>query len=192
MSKVLLSWQKWQQTTLARHGYMLIHVPGSGTIYLLAMAMTLATTLKKEQRKDDLLSSIVSKSRHKNDDGKPSYEEIISTIEQFVGLYASDARINYETGYWLEQHGVKMSQQNIERIIDDAKTRVHGREEIESIDALTIASSDKARDWLIAGIVPLGSVTLLAAAGGTGKALPLWSKILTPSGWTTMGKIKGG
>jgi hypothetical protein len=29
---------------------------------------------------------------------RPSYEEIISTIEQFVGLYASEARVNYETG----------------------------------------------------------------------------------------------
>ena len=85
-----------------------------------------------------------------------------------------------------------MSQQNIERIIDEAKERVHGKEEIESVDALTIASSDKARDWLIAGIVPLGSVTLLAAAGGTGKAQPLWSKVLTPTGWTTMGNINVG
>ena len=139
--------------------------------------------------KDDLLSSIVSKSRHKNTDGKPSYEEIISTIEGFVGLYANEARINYETNYWLEQRGVKMTQQNVEKIIDEAKTRVHGKEEIESIDALTIASSDKARDWLIAGIVPLGSVTLLAAAGGTGKAGPLWSKVLTPNGWKRMGDI---
>jgi hypothetical protein len=142
--------------------------------------------------KDDLLSSIVSKNRHKGEDGKPSYEEIISAVEQFVGLYANDARINYETGYWLEQRAVKMSQQNIERIIDEAKGRVHGKEEIESVDALTIASSDKARDWLIAGIVPLGSVTLLAAAGGTGKAQPLWSKVLTPTGWTTMSKINVG
>ena len=118
--------------------------------------------------KDDLLSSIGS-SRHKGKDGKPSYDEIISTIEGFVGLYANEARINYETNYWLEQRGVKMSQQSVEKIIDEAKLRVHGKEEIESIDALTIASSDKARDWLIAGIVPLGSVTLLAAAGGTGK-----------------------
>jgi hypothetical protein len=125
--------------------------------------------------KDDLLSSIVSKSRHKNTDGKPSYEEIISTIEGFVGLYANEARINYETNYWLEQRGVKMTQQNVEKIIDEARTRVHGKEEIESIDALTIASSDKARDWLIAGIVPLGSVTLLAAAGGTGKTTLLYN-----------------
>jgi hypothetical protein len=88
--------------------------------------------------KDDLLSSIVSKNRHKGEDGKPSYEEIISAVEQFVGLYANDARINYETGYWLEQRAVKMSQQNIERIIDEAKGRVHGKEEIESVDALTI------------------------------------------------------
>ena len=124
--------------------------------------------------KDDLLSSIGS-SRHKGRDGKPSYDEIISTIEGFVGLYANEARINYETNYWLEQRGVKMSQQNVEKIIDEARVRVHGREEIESIDALTIASSDKARDWLIAGIVPLGSVTLLAAAGGTGKTTLLYN-----------------
>jgi hypothetical protein len=118
--------------------------------------------------KDDLLSSIGS-SRHKGKDGKPSYDEILSTIEGFIGLYNNEARISYETSHWLEQRGVKMSQQNVEKIIDEAKLRVHGKEEIESIDALTIASSDKARDWLIAGIVPLGSVTLLAAAGGTGK-----------------------
>ena len=135
--------------------------------------------IEEGAEKDDLLSSIVSKSRHASDDGKPSYEEIISTIEQFVGLYSSEARINYETGYWLEQRGVKMSQQNIERIIDDAKARVYGKEEIEGIDALTIANSDKARDWLIAGIVPLGSVTLLAAAGGTGKTTLVYNCIIS-------------
>jgi hypothetical protein len=144
--------------------------------------------------KDDLLASIASKSRHASDDGKPSYEEIISTIEQFVGLYSSEARINYETGYWLEQRGVKMSQQNIERIIDDAKARVYGKEEIEGIDALTIANSDKARDWLIAGIVPLGSVTLLAAAGGTGKTTLVYNWALhvalgTP--WSNRRCMKG-
>ena len=144
--------------------------------------------------KDDLLSSIVSKSRHKNTDGKPSYEEIISTIEGFVGLYANEARINYETNYWLEQRGVKMTQQNIEKIIDEARVRVHGREEIESIDALTIASSDKARDWLIAGIVPLGSVTLLAAAGGTGKTTLLYNwalHVALGSPWSGRRCMKG-
>lgn len=141
--------------------------------------------------KDDLLSSI-GPSRHKGRDGKPSYDEIISVIEGFVGLYANEARISYETGHWLEEHGIKMSQQNVEKIVEEAKMRVYGKEEIESIDALTIASSDKARDWLIAGIVPLGSVMLLAAAGGTGKAGPLWSKVLTPSGWKLMGDISVG
>lgn len=150
--------------------------------------------IEEGAEKDDLLSSIVSKSRHASDDGKPSYEEIISTIEQFVGLYSSEARINYETGYWLEQRGVKMSQQNIERIIDDAKARVYGKEEIEGIDALTIANSDKARDWLIAGIVPLGSVTLLAAAGGTGKTTLVYNWALhialgTP--WSNRRCMKG-
>ena len=143
--------------------------------------------------KDDLLSSIGS-SRHKGKDGKPSYDEILSTIEGFVGLYANDSRINYETNYWLEQRGVKMSQLNVEKIIDEAKLRVHGKEEIESVDALTIASSDKARDWLIAGIVPLGSVTLLAAAGGTGKTTLLYNwalHVALGSPWSGRRCIKG-
>ena len=120
--------------------------------------------------KDDLLSSIVSKNRHQGQDGRPSYEEIISTIENFVGLYANDARIAYETANWLEQRSVKMSQQNIDKVVAEAKERVHGKEELESIDALSIANSEKAREWLIAGIIPLGSVTLLAASGGVGKS----------------------
>jgi hypothetical protein len=129
----------------------------------------LADYIEEGATKDDLLASI-GPCRHKGRDGKPSYEEIVSTIENFVGLYANDARIGYETVLWMEQHGLKMSQQNIDRIIDEAKARIYGREEIETIDALTIAGSDKAREWLIAGIIPLGSVMLLAASGGTGKS----------------------
>lgn len=132
--------------------------------------LDLADYIQEGATKDDLLSSIVSKSKHSGHDGKPSYEEIISTIEGMVGLYANDARIAYETSAWLEQRGVKMSQQNIDKIVDEAKGRIYGREEIETIDALTIANSDKSRDWLIAGIMPLGSVMLLAASGGTGKS----------------------
>ena len=142
--------------------------------------------------REDILTSIVSKNRHKNTDGKPSYEEIIAVFENYVGLYANDARIYYEASYWLEQHGLKMSQSNVEKIIDEAKGRVHGKEEIETVDALDIVNADKAREWLIAGIVPLGSVMLLAAAGGTGKAEPLWAKVLTPAGWTTMGELRVG
>jgi hypothetical protein len=129
----------------------------------------IADYIEEGATKDDLLASI-GMNRHQRRDGKPSYEEIISTIEGFVGLYANDARIAYEASAWLEQHGVKMSQQNVDKIVEEAKGRIYGREEIETIDALTIANSDKAREWLIAGIMPLGSVMLLAASGGTGKS----------------------
>ena len=125
--------------------------------------------------KEDILSSIVAKSRHKGQDGKPSYEEIISSIEGFVGLYANDARIAYEASNWLDQRGVKMSQQNIDKIVDEAKGRIYGREEIEAIDALSIAQSEQCREWLIAGILPLGSVMLLAASGGTGKSTLIYN-----------------
>jgi hypothetical protein len=129
----------------------------------------IADYIEEGATKDDLLASI-GMNRHQRRDGKPSYEEIISTIEGFVGLYANDARIAYEASAWLEQHGVKMGQQNVDKIVEEAKGRIYGREEIETIDALTIANSDKAREWLIAGIMPLGSVMLLAASGGTGKS----------------------
>jgi hypothetical protein len=137
--------------------------------------LDLADYIEEGATKDDLLASIVSKGKHAGHDGKPSYEEIISAIENFVGLYANDARITYEASSWLEQRGVKMGQQNIDRIIDEAKTRIYGREEIETIDALTIANSEQCREWLIAGIMPLGSVMLLAASGGTGKSTLIYN-----------------
>ena len=132
--------------------------------------LDLADYIADGATKDDLLSSIVSKGKHAGKDGKPAYEEIISTVEGFVGLYANDARITYETANWLEMRGVKMSQGNVDKIIDEAKSRIYGKEEIETIDALTIANADQCREWLIAGIMPLGSVMLLAASGGTGKS----------------------
>ena len=124
---------------------------------------------------NDLLASIISQSKHKGQDGKPSYEEIISTIEQFVGLYVSDVRIAYETVSWLEARGVKMSQANIDKLIHEGKERVYGRQELDTIDALEIAKDDKCREWLIAGILPLGSVMLLAASGGTGKSTLIYN-----------------
>ena len=132
--------------------------------------LDLADYIEEGATKEDLLASIVSKSKHSGVDGKPAYEEIISAVENFVGLYANDARIAYETGNWLEQRGVKMNQGNVEKIIEEAKSRIYGREEIETIDALAIANADQCREWLIAGIMPLGSVMLLAASGGTGKS----------------------
>ena len=124
---------------------------------------------------NDLLASIISQSKHKGQDGKPSYEEIISSIEQFVGLYVSDVRIAYETVSWLEARGVKMSQANIDKLIHEGKERVYGRQELDTIDALDIAKDDKCREWLIAGILPLGSVMLLAASGGTGKSTLIYN-----------------
>jgi hypothetical protein len=149
--------------------------------------------LLEDVTKDDLLAAI-GPSRHKGRDGKPSYDEIVSAIESFVGLYASEARVTYETMLWLEQHGVKMSQQNAEKIIEEAKARVHGKEDIETVDALSIVNSDKVREWLIAGIVPMGSVMLLAASGGSGKTCLLYNWALhvalgTP--WSGRRCVKG-
>lgn len=156
--------------------------------------LDLADYIEEGATKDDLLASIVSKGKHTGHDGKPAYEEIISAIEGFVGLYANDARITYEASSWLEQRGVKMGQQNIDRIIDEAKTRIYGREEIETIDALTIANSEQCREWLIAGIMPLGSVMLLAASGGTGKSTLIYNwalNIALGQSWSGRRCMKG-
>ena len=137
--------------------------------------LDLADYIEDGATQDDLLASIISQSKHKGQDGRPSYEEIISSIEHFVGLYVSDVRIAYETASWLEARGVKMSQANIDKLIHEAKERVYGRQELDTIDALEIAKDDKCREWLIAGILPLGSVMLLAASGGTGKSTLIYN-----------------
>jgi len=137
--------------------------------------LDLADYIEDGATQNDLLASIISQSKHKGQDGKPSYEEIISSIEHFVGLYVSDVRIAYETVSWLEARGVKMSQANVDKLIHEGKERVYGRQELETIDALEIAKDDKCREWLIAGILPLGSVMLLAASGGTGKSTLIYN-----------------
>ncbi len=134
-----------------------------------------------------ILSSIVSKDRHEGKDGLPSYEEIIGTFERMVGLFDNDARVAFEASKWLEAHGVKMAQANIDKMIDEARSRLFGKEEIETIDVLQLIDDDSVREWLIAGIVPLGSVTLLAAQGGTGKTSLVYNWALgvaTGSSWS--------
>jgi hypothetical protein len=134
-----------------------------------------------------ILSSIVSKDRHEGKDGLPSYEEIIGTFERMVGLFDNDARVAFEASKWLEAHGVKMPQANIDKMIDEARSRLFGKEEIETIDVLQLIDDDSVREWLIAGIVPLGSVTLLAAQGGTGKTSLVYNWALgvaTGSSWS--------
>lgn len=42
------------------------------------------------------------------------------------------------------------------------------------------------------GLSTVEELLLLVARTNTGKAQPLWSKVLTPAGWTTMGELKVG
>lgn len=122
-----------------------------------------------------ILASIVSKDRHEGRDGLPSFEEIIGTMERMVGLYGNDARTIFEARQWLENHGIKMPSMELERLISEAKGRLHGKEEMEILDAKAIAQSEDARRWTIAGILPESSVMLLAAAPGTGKSTLLYN-----------------
>jgi hypothetical protein len=143
---------------------------------------------------ETILSSIVSKDRHEGKDGIPSFEEIISTLERMVGLYGNDARIAFEARQWMESHGVKLNAQETEKLLQEARGRVHGREELEILDAKSIAQSEDSRKWTIAGILPESSVMLLAAAPGSGKSTILYNwalHVATGKDWSNRRCKKG-
>lgn len=136
---------------------------------------------------ETLLKSVSPKDRHEGKDGKPSYEEIISTLERMVGLYGNDARIAYETQEWLSSRGIKMPGNVVDKILTEARGRITGKEEMEVLDAKQIALSEDARKWTIAGILPESSVMLLAAAPGTGKSTLLYNwalRVATGTSWS--------
>lgn len=145
--------------------------------------------------KDEILATIVTKSRHKGNDGKASYDEMLSAVEGFIGNSPGDTmRTFIQTSDWLESHGRKPSATLVEALIEEAKEKVHGAENVDSIDALDIVRTDKCREWLIAGILPLGSVMLLAAAGGTGKSTVAYNwalKIAKGERWSKRRCLQG-
>jgi len=140
------------------------------------------------------LSSIVSRSRHEGRDGRPSYEEVIGTFERMIGLYGNDTKVAFEAREWLSTHDLKMTASEVEKLLIEAKARVHGREELEVMDAKTIAMSEDARKWTIAGILPESSVMLLAAAPGSGKSTLLYNwalHVATGTPWSKRRCQKG-
>ena len=141
-----------------------------------------------------ILQSIVTKDRHEGADGLPSYEEIIQNLEQMVGLYANDTRSSYEAQKWLNRHSIKMPQPTVDKLLAEAKSRIHGKEELQVLDAKAIALSEDARKWTIAGILPESSVMLLAAAPGSGKSTLLYNwalHVATGKSWSNRRCKKG-
>lgn len=51
---------------------------------------------------------------------------------------------------------------------------------------------DEIDKLMYGGLSTVEELLLIVARTNTGKAQPLWSKVLTPSGWTTMGQLKLG
>lgn len=145
----------------------------------------LADWIEEGATQDAILNAIVSKDRHEGHDGMPSYEEIIGALEGMVGLYNNDARVLFEARQWMTSHGVKMSPSELETLINEAKGRVDGKEEIEVLDAKTIALSNDVRSWTIAGILPESSVMLLAAAPGSGKSTLVYNWAMSVATGTT-------
>lgn len=135
----------------------------------------LADWIEEGVTQELIISSIVAHDRHEGKDGLPSYEEIISTFERMVGLYGNDARVIFEARQWMSSRGVKLNTQEVEKLLEEARDRVHGREDLEILDAKIIAQSEDCRQWTIAGILPESSVMLLAAAPGSGKSTILYN-----------------
>jgi len=141
-----------------------------------------------------ILASIVNKDRHEGHDGKPSFEEIMTTLERMIGLYGNDDRVAFEGRQWLESHGLKMPTSELDRLIGAAKGRLDGAQEMEVLDAKAIAQSEDARSWTIAGILPESSVMLLAAAPGSGKSTLLYNwalHVATGRSWSNRRCKKG-
>ena len=90
-------------------------------------------------------------------------------------------------------------EERIEKIVHIGDEEDYGVDVFENIESIfekdfreTIPTGITVIDGVTGGGLGKSEVGLILAPGGVGKAQPLSSKILTPNGWTTMGKIVVG
>lgn len=76
-------------------------------------------------------------------------------------------------------------------IITDSEERAHQIQEY-SKQARIPTGFPEIDEVLYGGLSTVEELCIVFARTNTGKAQPLWSKVLTPSGWKTMGDIKVG
>ena len=104
-----------------------------------------------------------------------------------------------KTGDIKNKYIITEIEEKIEKIVHIGDEEDYGTDVFENIENIfkkdfreTIPTGIKVIDEVTGGGLGKGEVAIILAPGGLGKAQPLSSKILTPTGWTTMGDINVG
>lgn len=116
---------------------------------------------------------------------------LLQTVNKLADLGADDTEVAWE--YLTEQcdKAINLSAEKPTDIVADAEDRA--QKLLEYNNQTRIPTGFKEIDELMyGGLSTVEEFLLIVARTNSGKAQPLWSKILTPSGWVKMGSIKVG
>lgn len=116
---------------------------------------------------------------------------LLQTVNKLADLGADDTEVAWE--YLTEQcdKAINLSAEKPTDIVADAEDRA--QKLLEYNNQTRIPTGFKEIDELMyGGLSTVEEFLLIVARTNSGKAQPLWSKILTPSGWVNMGSIKVG
>lgn len=97
-----------------------------------------------------------------------SFEKLVQRVDEMFDLHEDDpAQLEYELFLLSKEIGIPISE--MKRIHQMKKESVRTTEWIDALDL--IKASPEKFDWLIAGLLPIGTTALLYAEGGVGKTL---------------------
>lgn len=116
---------------------------------------------------------------------------LLQTVNKLADLGADDTEVAWE--YLTEQcdKAINLSAEKPTDIVADAEDRA--QKLLEYNNQTRIPTGFKEIDELMyGGLSTVEEFLLIVARTNSGKAQPLWSNILTPSGWVSMGSIKVG
>lgn len=116
---------------------------------------------------------------------------LLQTVNKLADLGSDDTEVAWE--YLTEQcdKAINLSAEKPTDIVADAEDRA--QKLLEYNNQTRIPTGFKEIDELMyGGLSTVEEFLLIVARTNSGKAQPLWSKILTPSGWANMGSIKVG
>lgn len=116
---------------------------------------------------------------------------LLQTVNKLADLGADDTEVAWE--YLTEQcdKAINLSAEKPTDIVADAEDRA--QKLLEYNNQTRIPTGFKEIDELMyGGLSTVEEFLLIVARTNSGKAQPLWSKILTPSGWVNMGDIQVG
>lgn len=116
---------------------------------------------------------------------------LLQTVNKLADLGADDTEVAWE--YLTEQcdKAINLSAEKPTDIVADAEDRA--QKLLEYNNQTRIPTGFKEIDELMyGGLSTVEEFLLIVARTNSGKAQPLWSNVLTPSGWVSMGSLKVG